>query len=419
MTKVSEVAEQLGVAATCDSVGLSRATYYRMRRPSQPEPRKRPAPERKLTPEERQAVLDALHEPRFVDLAPAQVWAQLIEEGVYLCSIRTMHRILAENKEARERRDQLRRPRYEAPQLLATKPNELWSWDITKLLGPQKWTYYYLYVVMDVFSRYVVGWLLAERETGGLAKQLISETCERQGIEPGQLTVHSDRGSPMKSKTLAQMYADLGVTKTHSRPYVSNDNPFSESQFKTFKYRPEFPGRFGCQEHARDCSRDLLDWYNNEHHHSALALLTPHDVHYGLADQRLAERAAVLEAAYHAHPERFPHGLPKAPTLARAVWINPPKNASGVGDEQKNEAEPVGPAPSVSPPARRSGCSSAEPYPPNRQVDPMATALSQQPPSAVDDADIAPLPFCPESDKLRGLGQSPIQENCAPLAALH
>lgn len=320
--KVKDVGKQLGVAAACAAVGLSRATYYRQVREPKLAAKPRPEPARKLPPAEREAVLAALHEDRFVDLAPMQVYVQLLEEGVYLCSPRTMHRILDENAESRERRNQLRHPRYEKPQLLATRPNELWSWDITKLLGPQKWTYYYLYVVLDVFSRYVPGWLLADRESGELAKQLMRETCERQGIEPGQLTVHGDRGGPMKSKTLAQFYADLGVTKTHSRPHVSNDNPFSESQFKTLKYRPEFPRRFGSHEHARSCVADLLDWYNNEHHHSSLAWLTPHDVHYGLDDRRLAERAAVLERAYRAHPERFVRGLPKVPELERAVWID-------------------------------------------------------------------------------------------------
>ena len=348
-------------------------------------------------------MLAALHEERFVDWAPAQVHAQLLDEGVYLCSLRTMHRILAENAEARDRRNQLRHPRYEKPELLATQPNELWSWDITKLLGPAKWTHYHLYVVMDVFSRYITGWLVAERESGGLAKQLMRETCERQGVEPDQLTVHSDRGGAMKSKTLAQIYADLGVTKTHSRPRVSNDNPFSESQFKTLKYRPEFPPRFGSLEHARDCSRDLIDWYNNEHHYSSLAFLTPRDVHYGLAEQRLAARAATLEAAYSAHPERFVHGPPTTPRFARAVWINPPEDAAArYGAEHKNEAGPEGPAPSVLPPARRSGCSSAEPCPPSRRPHATATTTTCESADGGDGSGSRPHPDCPSRDKPRG-----------------
>jgi putative transposase len=354
-------------------------------------------------------VLDVLHEPRFVDWAPAQVWAQLLDEQTYLCSPRTMHRILEENAESRERRDQLRHPQYEKPELLATKPNEVWSWDITKLLGPHKWTYYYLYVLLDIFSRYVVGWLLADKEWGGYAKRLIEESCGRQGIEPGQLTIHADRGGVMKGKTLAQLYADLGITRTLSRPHVSNDNPFSEAQFKTLKYRPEFPKRFGSPEHARGCVSDLMDWYNDEHHHSALGWLTPHDVHYGLAEQRLAARGAVLEAAYQAHPERFVHGRPKPPALARAVWINPPLDQSSVVlVPDKDEAEPMGPAPSVLSPARRSGCSSAEPYPPSRLAEGTpATARCNGPGGDHGVADARPHPDVLSAQNLGGPGAEP------------
>jgi putative transposase len=270
-------------------------------------------------------VLDVLHEPRFVDQAPAEVYASLLEEGRYLCSIRTMHRILGENAESRERRDQLRHPEYKKPELLATGPNQLWSWDITKLLGPTKWTYFYLYVLLDVFSRYVVGWMIAHRESAELAKKLITEACRRQGILPGQLTVHADNGPSMTSKPVAFLMADMGITKTHSRPHVSDDNPFSEAAFKTFKYRPEVPERFGCIEHSRSVFGALFPWYNCEHHHSGLGLLTPYDVHHGLGEQRLAERAAVLAAAYAAHPERFPNGPPRPQTLPTAVWINEPR----------------------------------------------------------------------------------------------
>lgn len=419
MTKVDEVGGRLGVAAVCDAIGLPRATYYRKRAGATRRPaRLRRPPARKLCPVERRRVLDVLHEPRFMDLAPAQVWAQLIDEGVHLCSVSTMHRVLAENAEQRERRDQLRRPRYEAPQLLATRPNELWSWDITKLVGPRKWTYYYLYVLLDVFSRYCVGWLLAERESGSLAKQLVAESFERQGIEPGQLTIHSDRGSAMTSKTLAQLYADLGVTQTHSRPHVSNDNPFSESQFKTIKYRPEFPPRFGSLEHARDCSRDLIDWYNNEHRHSSLAYLTPHDVHFGHADERLAARADVLRAAYEAHPERFVRGVPQVPVVPHAVWINQPRREDSASVE-KNEAERERPASSVLPPPRRSGCSSAEPCPPCRPSEATACVAFDKSNSVDLAAAARPHPDCPESEKPRGLGQSPNSDHGAPLAALH
>jgi len=224
----------------------------------------------------------------------------------------------------RERRDQLRHPRYVAPQLLATRPNEVWSWDITKLLGPVKWTYFYLYVILDVFSRYVVGWMVAHRESAQLAQKLIAETCARQGIAPGVLTLHADRGSSMTSKPVALLLADLGVTKTHSRPHVSNDNPFSEAQFKTLKYRPDFPERFGSIEDARGHCRVFFPWYNTEHRHGGIGLLTPHDVHYGLADQRVAARTDVLAAAYAAHPERFVAGLPRPPARSTEVWINPP-----------------------------------------------------------------------------------------------
>lgn len=321
---VAELAPRLGVAPTCTALELPRASYYRSRAPRS-EPKPRPTPARALPVEERQAVLDALHEPRFVDLAPAQVYATLLDEGRYLCSERTLYRVLAENAEVRERRDQLRHPHYAAPELLATRPNELWSWDITKLLGPTKWTYYYLYVLLDVFSRYVVGWLLAQRESAALAEKLIEQSCERQQIQPGQLTVHADRGAPMIAKSMAFMLADLGITKTHSRPHVSNDNPFSESQFKTLKYRPEFPDRFGSPEHARSCCGDLLHWYNTEHHHAGLGLFTPHDVHYGLAAAKREQRARVLAEAFAKHPARFPNGLPSPRALPSAVWINPPK----------------------------------------------------------------------------------------------
>ena len=323
MQAVRDNGPRLGIAPTCRAVGLPRATYYRRLRPRAAAVR--PTPPRALSALEQQAVLEVLHEPRFVDLAPTEVWATLLDENQHPCSIRTMYRILAQHQEVRERRDLLRHPSYAAPQLLATRPNQVWSWDITKLLGPAKWTYFYLYVLLDIFSRYVVGWMVAECESGRLAERLIAESCARQGIVPGQLTIHADRGGPMTSKPLALKLADLGITKTHSRPYTSNDNPFSEAQFKTFKYRPESPDRFGSIQHARAHSSDLLRWYNIEHRHSGLGLLTPHDVHYGLSDIRISQRAAALAAAYHAHPERFPHGPPRPPALPTAVWINKPK----------------------------------------------------------------------------------------------
>jgi putative transposase len=340
MQTVADVSPQLGIAPTCAALNFPRASYYRA---LFPKPKKGGTPAstrgeridpganqsvvfnpRALQPEERRAVLVTLHETRFADLAPAEVYATLLDEGRYLCSERTMYRILAENHEVRERRAQLRHPHYAAPELLATRPNQLWSWDITKLLGPTKWSYFHLYVILDVFSRYVVGWMVADRESATLAEKLIAETCLRQQIKRDQLTLHADRGSSMKSKPVALLLADLGVTKTHSRPHVSNDNPFSEAQFKTFKYRPDFPERFGSAHDARNHCADFFPWYNFEHHHVGLGLLTPHDVHYGLAAARHADRALVLAAAHSRHPERFPRGTPKPPPLPVEVWINKP-----------------------------------------------------------------------------------------------
>jgi putative transposase len=280
---------------------------------------------RALSDTEGATVLALLHESRFVDLPPAEVYATLLDEGRYLCSERTMYRILAAHREVRERRNQLRHPTYAAPELLARRPNELWSWDITKLLGPTKWTYFYLYVMLDVFSRYVVGWMVAHRESAMLAERFIHETCARQEIGRDQLTIHADRGSAMTSKPVAFLLADLGVTKTHSRPHVSNDNPFSEAQFKTLKYRPDFPERFGAIQDARAHCHVFFPWYNTEHHHAGLGLLTPFDVHHGLAEQRVTARTTVLAAAYAAHPERFPAGQPHPPARPAEVWINSPK----------------------------------------------------------------------------------------------
>ena len=324
MATVTDLGPRLGIAPTCAALGLPRATYYRRRRP-RPAPRPRLRPPRALPAGEQAAVLAVLHEPRFVDLAPAEIYATLLDEGQYLCSERTMYRLLAAAHEVRERRNQLRHPRYAAPQLLARRPNELWSWDITKLLGPATWTYFYLYVMLDVFSRFVVGWMVAHRESATLAERFIHATCGRQGIDRGQLTIHADRGPAMTSKPVALLLADLGVTKTHARPHVSNDNPFSEAQFKTLKYRPAFPARFGSIQDARAHCHVFFPWYNTEHHHAGLGLLTPADVHHGVAEQRIAARATVLATAYAAHPERFPAGQPHPPARPVEVWINPPK----------------------------------------------------------------------------------------------
>ena len=326
MDAVREHAPALGVAPVCRALGLARATLYRAwRRERLPVERKpRPKPARALRDGERQAVLDVLHEKRFADKPPAQVYATLLDEKRYLCSERTMYRILEAEGEVRERRNQLEHPPYAKPELLATRPNEVWSWDITKLKGPVKWTYFYLYVILDIFSRYAVGWMVATRESATLAQRLIAETCQKQEIAEEQLTLHADRGSSMKSKCVAMLLSDLGVTKTHSRPRVSNDNPFSESQFKTLKYRPEFPARFGCIEDARAFCVDFFRWYNTDHHHSALGWLTPEDVHYERGERMVQARQQVLDVAYARYPERFVRKPPEAPQLPEAVWINPP-----------------------------------------------------------------------------------------------
>ena len=302
---------------------------------------------RALTVNERHQVLGVLNSERFCDQAPGEVYATLLDEGRYLCSERSMYRILAEHQQVRERRDQQRHPCYQAPELIASRPNEVWSWDITKLMGPAKWTYFYLYVILDIFSRYVVGWMLAYRESAELAKKLIEQTIERHTIGPGTLTVHADRGAPMRSKVVAFFLAELGVTKSHSRPYVSNDNPYSESQFKTMKYRPEFPDRFGCYQDAHRFCAEFFPWYNHEHHHSGLGYLTPYEVHWGLAEKRRDQRAGVLQLAYERNPQRFVRGMPKPALLPTAAWINKPKeisrtesavviNSSMTGVEQKN-----------------------------------------------------------------------------------
>ncbi len=317
-------------SALCQSVGLSRASLYRRRRPApplMPRPPRAPSP-RALDATERQAVLDALHSERFVDQSPAEVDATLLEEQRYLCSTRTMYRVLAEAGEVRERRDQARHPAYTKPELVATGPNQVWSWDITKLKGSIPYLYYSLYVILDLFSRYVVGWMVAMNESAHLAERLIEQTCVKQGIGPHQLTIHADRGAPMRSQLVALLFSDLGIAASHSRPRVSNDNPFSEAQFRTFKYRPEFPDRFGSIEHARAVSHDLFTWYNDAHHHSGLSYLTPADVHYGRAATILAVRHRTRLAAYAAHPERFVHGPPRLETLPAAVWINPPANTT-------------------------------------------------------------------------------------------
>jgi putative transposase len=329
---VQELTPIVGTRPACRALGAAPATIYRRRRPPEPRPgRPRAVPARALSEPERHAVLAELHSERFVDCSPAQVWATLLDEGRYLASERTMYRLLAaRHGGVRERREHLTHPAYAKPELLAEQPNEVWSWDISKLKGPAKWTYFYLYVILDVFSRYVVGWTVQHREGSQLAKELISQAAGQQQITRDQLTVHADRGSSMTSKPVAFLLADLGVLKSHNRPYTSTDNPYSEAHFKTLKYRPEFPDHFENIEQARAFCRTFFDWYNHSHRHSGIGLMTPAAVHHGQAKALHAERQRVLSAAYTATPERFVRRPPRPPALQTAAWINKPDTTKEV-----------------------------------------------------------------------------------------
>ena len=324
---VTQLAQKTNTKQACDQLAYPRSSYYRQQqaKPTVTEPRPVPAPSpRALPPAEQDTVRDLLNSERFVDSSPRQLYGTLLDEGHYLCSVSTMYRILKANEEVRERRNQKRHPAYQKPELLATSPNQVWSWDITKLRGPVPHTYYYMYTILDIFSRYVVGYMIAERELATLARQLVADSCAKQDIEPEQLILHADRGSSMTSKTLALLLADLGVGKSHSRPYTSDDNPFSEAQFKTMKYRPDYPDRFGSPQDARNWAHPFIHWYNNEHRHTSLGLMTPATVHYGMAAELTGQRQVTLQAAYEKNPERFVKGLPTPPRLPTAVWINPP-----------------------------------------------------------------------------------------------
>jgi putative transposase len=321
------LAASIGTRAACIALGISRATYYRkpsLQAADQPAPLPRRKSHRALSEQERQKILETLLSERFVERAPRQIVATLLDEGIYLCSASTMYRLLRTQQMTQERRALARHPNYKKPELLATGPNQIWSWDITKLKGPVKYSYYCLYVIIDIFSRFVVGWRVAERESAELAKELILSATLRHAIDANQLTIHADRGSAMKSKSVAQLLVDLGVEKTHSRPHVCNDNPYSESQFKTLKYCPDFPERFGSIEDARQISEELFAWYNQEHRHSGIAMLTPAMVHHGESAARLEARQVVLSGAYQANPQRFVSGTPKSGSLPEAVWINAP-----------------------------------------------------------------------------------------------
>lgn len=326
ISDVETLSTKIGLRRACEAMGVTRAQVYRSRRMAVAEssstPRRRSS--RAISHEEREMILSALNSPRFRDLSPREVWAALLDEGVYICSWRTFYRVLASEGQVRERRDQLRHPTYEKPELLATGPNQVWSWDITKLRGPEKWSYFYLYVILDIYSRAVVGWKIAFQEAAHIAEALIEATYDRHRIQPGQLTLHADRGIPMASKPVAYLLADLGVRKSHSRPYVSNDNPFSEAQFKTMKYSPAYPKRFGSLADANVWAGEFIEWYNECHHHSGINYLTPNQVHAGRACEVLSVRQEVLLKAYERHPERFVRGVPSAGELPPAVWINPP-----------------------------------------------------------------------------------------------
>ncbi len=331
MNAVLSLSHDVGKKTACEALQVHRATFYRHQNANNNQSQQhipvRAEPPQALDAEERQAVIEILHSDRFLDDTPYQIYATLLDEGQYYCSIRTMYRILTEQHgSVKERRNHVQRPNYTKPELLATAPNEVWSWDITKLKGPVKWTYFYLYVILDIFSRYVVGWMVAHREQDALAKRLIEESCIKQNIEPGQLTVHADRGPSMRSKVVAHLLADLGITKTHSRPYVSNDNPYSEAQFKTLKYCPQFPDKFGSIQDSRNFCHPFFNWYNKEHRHSGIALMTPEHLHYGMAQQIFHQRAEVLQQAFNKHPNRFKYKIPIPELPPTAAWINKPSS---------------------------------------------------------------------------------------------
>lgn len=327
--------KSLGTRLLCDALGEPRSSWYRFRKPQTKVPQPRRSP-RRLSKAEEQAVLETLNSERFVDMAPGEIYATLLDEGRYLCSERTMYRILSQADQNVMRR-QSPPHAYAKPELLATAPNQVWSWDITKLRGPVKWTFFYLYKVMDIYSRYVVGWMVATRESADLAKALLEETCSKQGIGKDMLTIHSDNGAPMKAHTFAQLLTDLGVTTSYSRPSVSNDNPFSEAAFKTLKYRPGFPERFGSLEDARSFCREFFLWYNTVHRHSGIAMLTPESVHYNSHQQVIQTRTETLRAFHRLHPERFVKGVPKVENVPKEVWINNPNpKENNKSDQKKN-----------------------------------------------------------------------------------
>ncbi len=349
MTAAIDVMPATGVAPILVALGLSIATFYRRRGHVEAKApgSTRPTPERALSPYEQQRVLSVLHSDSFADKSPAEVFNTLLTQGTYHCSERTMYRLLADNDEVKERRNQLRHPPHKVPELIATMPNKVWSWDITKLLTYEKFRYLFLYVIIDIFSRYVVGWLLAEHENAGHAVRLVKETYNKYDVVPGETILHADRGAPMRSKLLSQLLAALDLGRSHGRPHVSNDNPFSESQFKTLKYHPTFPDRFGGMDDGNVFCRQFFDWYNNEHHHSGIAFLTPAEVHFGRAEQVLRHRHEVMTAAYLAHPGRFVRGPPRMQVLPPAVYINPPKSMVGTSEAGSEPSGTLATAPTA------------------------------------------------------------------------
>jgi putative transposase len=326
MDAVKELAPTVGIQQACAALGVPRSSFYRSLRAPRIRPKvPRKASPRALTAAERAVLHDYLHSERFVDQAPRTIYATLLDEGIRICHWRTMYRILRADSATRERRAIRRRPVYTKPELLATAPRQVWSWDITFLRGPVPGVHYQLYLVLDIFSRMVVGWLVADREDAALAERVITDACMREQIAPQQLILHADRGASMRSQTLADMLEDLGITRSHSRPTVSNDNPYSEAQFKTMKYCPTYPDRFASQQDADAWVQQFVTWYNTEHRHSGIGFLTPQMLHTGQAHQVTADRQTILDAAYAAHPERFPRGHPTAPTVPTQAWINAPQ----------------------------------------------------------------------------------------------
>ncbi len=352
MPQLRTLAAQVGVGRACAALGVPRSSYYRFLKPKVTSRTRvtRATPPRALTADEQATVRDVLNSERFVDATPRTIYHRLLEEGRVLCHWRTMYRLLQADDASRERRAIRRQRTYVKPELLATAPNQVWSWDITLLRGPRPGVWYRLYVVLDIFSRKVVGWLVAEHEAAELAEQFLADACLREGIAPKQLTVHADRGPAMIAQTVAETLSEFEVACSHSRPSVSNDNPFSEAQFKTMKYGPRYPDRFASLDDAERWVASFVTWYNTEHHHSGIGFLTPEQHHRGEGSAITAQRQVALDAAYAAHPERFVRGRPMAPRIPTAAWINPPTATIGSSAAPASSPNPPGGQGSQPPP---------------------------------------------------------------------